>query len=110
MQVNMGLDNMVLKEKWVEEMRKILAKAELAFEEKIALYPFKIKMVLIKADDEPSILFMDEIKKIEKWLKRNIKGGYISFPDDAIGKFKGHWQYCFFKYEEDAILFKLTWG
>lgn len=101
---------MITEEKWVKEMRAILIKAEQEFDEKIAPYPFKVKSQHIKEEGEPSTLFIDEIKKVERWLKRNITGGYISFPEDAIGRFKGDWKYCFFKNEEDAVFFKLTWG
>ena len=77
----------------------------------LTLYPFEIKVQCLKEHSFTNIIpSIDEQREIKDWLSKNTKGDYVSLPDWAISENSNGVFHCFFKKQEDAILFKLTWG
>lgn len=92
------------------KIETLIQQGETTFAGLIEGYPYVILVPLTINDDERDTTFIDEIEIIEDWLNENISGEYISFPNNAIGKYKSMWQYVYFKNNNDAIRFKLVWG
>lgn len=55
----------------------------------------------------PSFVLLDEI---DKWLEDNIGYKNYSASTHATEAYIGLWATIYFKRQEDAVLFQLTWG
>lgn len=90
--------------------KQYLLEGEEGFLAMMEAHPHKILVPMPPFKAESDIAFMKKIDLAEEWIRKYVKGKYVAFPTEAIGKYKDMWQYVFFKDPADAVMFKLVWG
>lgn len=86
-----------------KELRDLLInQGEWDFEQEIKDHPYGMEVPnLGKGTDD------DERKD---WLAAHLDpSDYILMPKNAMGKYKDHWNWIYFREKDQAMLFKLTW-
>lgn len=82
------------------------------FDKIIAEYPFKVRTTFSSSD----VASPNDFTMAKRWIKRNTSGGNFYSPievtdiNDAAFTVREYYILYFFKEEEDAVLFKITWG
>lgn len=87
-------------------MEFLIESGEQVFSDRIKDLPYIVKFNLTNITDAEMLQF---IEAREHWLVENATGEYVSFSNDAIGRYKECWQYVYFKNKHDALIFRLTW-
>jgi len=87
--------------------KAMLTQGEHDFELEIANHPYGVE---VKGLGTPEFAQETE-EEIMEWLKNHVaKSDYIFMPTNAMGIYKDRWNWVYFKTQNQAILFKLTWA